>query len=448
MKLIQKIWWWSLAVKLGLAVVLPFSQDEAYYWVWSKHPQFGYEDHPAMVSWLMWVGNFFESFGQAPRWPSVFLGHLTLLIWILILQRILPDFDVTEREQREKTWMWLVLSSPMIGVGSILALPDVPVIFFWSLATLFLCRIVEKQRLVDYIGLGLSLGLGFCSKYHIVIFVIAALIWFFVKRQWKQFSFLKILCTIISGFTASLPVLWWNYKNDYQSFRYQLDHGLGSSSWDFFWTWSFVIGQALLIGPMTIWLAVKAKLSEKYQFIVFTAWTPFVFFLFSSFRGLVEANWPSVAFPAMYALAVARVGHLKLLRWTFWPWSVVTIIVVFQQIVPSWKDFLPERIYETHYFEPVLPLKKTYSPLYYGSFQMASRVWWEYKSPAFKLYKIRRHDFYDDLQGGPPQEERFYVVRENWIDLPDWITQEAFQIKKIKDLSPEFRLDEITRKSL
>ena len=34
-------------------MTLPLHFDEAYYWVWSKHPQLSYFDHSPMIAWLI-----------------------------------------------------------------------------------------------------------------------------------------------------------------------------------------------------------------------------------------------------------------------------------------------------------------------------------------------------------------------------------------------------------
>ena len=36
-----------------MAGLLPLSADEAYYWLWSLHPAWGYFDHPPMIAWLI-----------------------------------------------------------------------------------------------------------------------------------------------------------------------------------------------------------------------------------------------------------------------------------------------------------------------------------------------------------------------------------------------------------
>ena len=45
-----------LILRAVMAVLLPLSADEAYYWLWSKHLAAGYFDHPPMIAWLIRAG--------------------------------------------------------------------------------------------------------------------------------------------------------------------------------------------------------------------------------------------------------------------------------------------------------------------------------------------------------------------------------------------------------
>ena len=53
---------WLLALlaltilRLTLATTIPLAPDEAYYWLWSRHLQPGYYDHPPMVALFIRAG--------------------------------------------------------------------------------------------------------------------------------------------------------------------------------------------------------------------------------------------------------------------------------------------------------------------------------------------------------------------------------------------------------
>ena len=43
----------TLIFRAWLAVVVPFTGDEAYFLVWGRQPAIGYYDHPPMVGWML-----------------------------------------------------------------------------------------------------------------------------------------------------------------------------------------------------------------------------------------------------------------------------------------------------------------------------------------------------------------------------------------------------------
>jgi 4-amino-4-deoxy-L-arabinose transferase-like glycosyltransferase len=56
----SEVWSLSLAIKIVLAILIPLSLDESYYWVWGQNPQLSYYDHPPMVGWLFFLGRGFD----------------------------------------------------------------------------------------------------------------------------------------------------------------------------------------------------------------------------------------------------------------------------------------------------------------------------------------------------------------------------------------------------
>lgn len=435
-KNIFRLWWWFLLFKLVVSTLIPLSQDETYYWIWSKYPQLSYFDHPAMVSWLMTFGHIFEPLGHAVRWPAVLMGHVTLLIWI----KIFKNFKAAP--EKISIWMWLALTSPLIGLGSIIVTPDLPVVFFWSLSVLFAQRILQQNSVKDYSLLGASLGLGFCSKYHIVLFVPSLLLYLFISKEIRKINVRGVLLTIFFGLVFSSPVLIWNYQNNFASFKFQLNHGLGEKTWNPDWTLGYLIGQFLLLFPTTIWAALK---SYKNKFLAVFSFFPLLFFLFSSLKGVVEVNWPIVAYPSFLALAALSTVSKNLLRISSFFWGLITVGVIAVSIYPIDVE-LPEKLTENRYFDSVYSVSQKYSPLYLGSYQMASAFWYKFKTPFMKLYQINRHDLFDEVNTHAPAEKKYFVLKETWVPLPDWMTADMYNFTKIKDLPPKFELYEVIKK--
>lgn len=432
MNKIKVIWWVSLVIKIILAISLPFSQDESYYWVWSKNLQLSYFDHPPMVAWLLWLGNIFEPFLNAVRIPSVIVGHITILVWINILLKFVS-------EEKIIFWVFLVLFSPLLGIGSIIVTPDVPLLFFLSLSLLFALKVFENHKLSNYFFLGISLGLGFISKYHIVLFVPLLLINLFVNMNYKKIRIKGIMITIAAGLISSLPVLIWNYQNNFRSFSFQLEHGLAQKNWEPFWTYSYLIGQFIIIFPTILYLSIKRGYKKSESLIFFSAWFPLVFFLVSSFKGPVEPNWAIMSLAPLFALAIFNSQKNLYFYINYIFWGLLNIFVVTQVYFPIFNN-VPEKLNETRYFDEIKPILMEYSPIYFGSYQMASKIWYETKVPTKKLLNINRSDFFDELYPNIPTENSFYIIKETWVPMPDWLNINDYKLIKIKNIGEKFEL--------
>lgn len=414
------------------------SHDENYYWVWSKNLQLSYFDHPAMVSWLFKLGAIFESLGNAVRWPAVVLGHLTLLVWVYILRAWLDETHI-------KGWLLLALFSPLIGFGSLIVTPDLPVVFFWSLSILFFQRLLDRADQTSALLLGMALGFGFCSKYHIVLFVPCALACLVFLRHWDIFRPRIFLCVMATGLIFSLPVLIWNFKNDFSSFSFQLKHGLSRPQWKPFWTYSYVIGQIVLLFPIPVWLAMRSRLRGTQRILIFFSLGPLLFFFLSSFKALVEMNWPIVGYHSFYAMTILGWKKTKALSWTIGLWLCLGILVI-SQVLFSWIPNAPEKLKEVSTFQVTLAAKQKYVPLYAESYQMASFIWYQTKSPTYKLFQMSRVDFFDSLPQSRPTSTPFYVVMDRNASLPIWIDDGGYQKEVQEELGPTFIVLKIDKK--
>lgn len=67
----------------------------------------------------------------------------------------------------------------------------------------------------------------------------------------------------------------------------------------------YIGGQLMLIFPVIFYWAVRSRKKLPISFH-YLAWTPLLFFVFTTYRGYVEANWPIVAYPA--SLCTCRYG--------------------------------------------------------------------------------------------------------------------------------------------
>lgn len=437
MKKFWHIWGLSLIIKLIISALLPLSADEAYYWVWAQRPQLSYFDHPPMISWLFYLGHFLEPFLNSVRWPAVLLGHLIIAIWFSILKDSISF-------EKFRVWIWLALLSPLVGFGSIILTPDLPVLFFWSLSLSLMLKALKEEHWYYYAAFGASLGLGFCSKYHIVLFIPCLFLYLFFSKKWHQVSWRGVFFTALLGLICSLPVVIWNFQNNFASFEFQLKHGLEKSTYNIEWTTSYLIGQVLLVFPLMFWAALKAKVPRDLSWLYFFGWGPLLFFFATSFRASTEANWPIIGHPAILALALFHPKVQSWLKYYIAFWGLLMTIVLGSILVPSFRT-IHEKLEEPYLFQEMSPLVSEYSPLYADSYQLAASLWYFTKTPIYKLKEMSRFDFFDSFSQAVPQGNRFYLITKKGNSLPAWFSEQQWQMKEVKSTSKNYVLLEFTR---
>ncbi|MFP5518434.1 MAG: ArnT family glycosyltransferase [Bdellovibrionia bacterium] len=436
-KLLLLLFGLVLVVKLVLAYFVPLGFDEAYYWVWSHHLQLSYFDHPAMISWLLRLGHLFEDWGYLVRMPIVLIGHLTLLVWWFILRE--AGLSLASK----KLFYLLALSLPFLGVGSIVATPDVPVVFFWSLSTLLFIQYWKKPTLGVSIAFGAALGLGFCSKYHIVLFPVFALLAVLHQKKWELLKPKFLLTIIISGLIFSVPVLLWNYQNDFASFKFQLNHGFVKKSWSPLWIIEYFVSQILLVGPVVIYLAIN-KLNKNLVVHAFLGFGTLIFFAIANFKAPGEANWPVIGYFSLLALAVSTGLKQKALRMQAILYMGISSLAVALMFIPQTQKNLG-KLSEPQEFRQYAQELKNYEPLYCSKYQLCSVLWFELKRPIYKIPEISRRDFFDTLTTKESFPDFFYVVVDTGREFPPWFLETFTSINKIKILGQDLELYEVKR---
>jgi 4-amino-4-deoxy-L-arabinose transferase-like glycosyltransferase len=434
---IKKILIGTLVVKLIIGAWLPLFSDETYYWFWSHHMQLSFYDHPPFVAWLYWLGHPLESFGNAVRWPGIIFGHGTLVILAKLIE---PYVD----EKKLKLFLIFFLLNPLVGWGSLAVLPDTPLLFFWCLSLFCLLRFINTLKWQWGLALGTALGLGFCSKYHIVVFVLIALVWLIWTWQWRKIPLSAVAACIVSGLIFSLPVLIWNYQNDYDSFRFQLNHGLGVAKYNPRWAFDFTLTHLGLIFPTTLFVIFKSKLKRETDWLYYFGFGPLLFFLLSSLKGRPEANWPSIAYPAILALSFVVSEHVNWARKTIALWAVLFVLVIAQVAYP-WIPVAEDKLKtnELVEYDILIKVAESYTPFYASSLQMASTLSYKMRVPIYKLKGVGRRDFFDYLEESEPKTDGFFVAFRQWDQLPAWASE--YKVVNQIVINPTFTLLELKK---
>lgn len=429
------VFWIALAIKVILAAVIPLSNDEAYYWVWSHHLQWSYYDHPAAVAWLFWLGHIFEplrhifggDFNGVVRIPAVAVCHFALVA----IKRIIGE-SISEKQHVQ--WLCVVLVSPFFGLGSLIVTPDLPLVLTWSFAMLAFKNHLENKSVSSGALLGAALGAGFCAKYHIVLFVPVAVAHVFWKREWRLVQPKIVAAAVFWGLLFSAPVWGWNATHDWISFRFQLNHGLNQEARSFERMFEQFLeyggAQLALLSPLVLFNVWKFNEPKEISFLRWFGWAPILFFAWTSFRSPVEANWPIAGHMPLLVLASINDSKKWLSRGMIGLWSFASVIVIYQGFHPEQNLFgIPAQNLKTHEFVRFRALEdeaKHDNSLFASSYQMAGALSIAADRTVAKLAGINRMDFFDFNETGHPMGNRFTVaISEEW-PWPAWIAERGY----------------------
>jgi 4-amino-4-deoxy-L-arabinose transferase-like glycosyltransferase len=306
----------SLA-RLAVAALTPLSPDEAYYWVWSRALAGGYPDHPPMVALWIRVGCWLV--GDNPLGVRL-LGPVAAALGSVLLAR--AGEDLLPGRNAGLVAAALMNATLLFGIGAVTMTPDTPLLFFWTAALWALGRLLATGWPGWWLVAGLATGLALDSKYTAVLLPAGVLVWVvavpsmrpWLRRPWSW---------VAAGLALLLftPVLAWNAAHDWISFAKQ---GARTGDWQpgraLQFLGELLGGQIGLATPVLAVLfgagmvvALRKGLRREPGWTLLAALTilPALVFLQHALGDRVQANWPSIMYPAA-AIAAAGLGG----RWT------------------------------------------------------------------------------------------------------------------------------------
>ncbi|WP_343700787.1 glycosyltransferase family 39 protein [Chitinophaga sp.] len=353
--------------------------DEAYYWVYSRHLDWGYFDHPPMIALLIKLGYALFHSELGVRLGMVVLNVLTLIL----VDKLIP--------QKNNLVFYLILAGMgAMQLGGILAVPDIPLIFFATLYFYIYRNFLESQSWKNTLLLALSMALMFYSKYHGVL-----LVFFTVLSNLHLLKLYRFYIAVIVTSALFFPHLYWQYTHGFPSLQYHLVER-NASAYDISFTLDYLLGQVLLFGPLVGWLllyyAFRTPVQSSFErALKFSLVGVLAFFLLSTFKGRVEANWTVMVFAPLVILAhqgMVRQGYsMKVLQKTWWV-SLLLVLVV--RVYMVW-DFAPgveirPEIHHNKTWTAALSQKAGGRPVVFvNSYQAPSKYMFYTGQPSYSL---------------------------------------------------------------
>ena len=217
---------WGVIVVIMIRLVLVFTMgmmpQDAYYYLYSEYLSLSYFDHPPMVAWILKA--FSWIFGKTVvgvKMTDFIVTGLTIYAFYKLASNFFGGF-MLERS------LYLLLSTMMISILSLVTTPDVPLLLFWALSVLFFYRAVEGNHIRDWVLAGLMTGLAFDSKYTAVMIWVGLFGYLLTQPEKRKIirSYKPYLAVLVFVLAIS-PVIIWNLQHDWLSIRFQSSDRVG-----------------------------------------------------------------------------------------------------------------------------------------------------------------------------------------------------------------------------
>jgi hypothetical protein len=301
--------------------------------MYSQYPAWGYFDHPPMIAMMIRAGYWMFHNELGVRLFSVVFSVASLiLIWSLI------DKPAGEKENI-LFFIMLAAILPVFNIYGFIATPDSPLIFFSLLFLLAYKRFVRNESLANTLFIGFTMAAMMYSKYHAALLIIFIILSNPGLLKKPRFYISSILAVILF-----LPHIYWQFVNDFPSFRYHLvDRVSGLNPGNI----PEYIGNLLAIQnpfilPLAIWLAIKKRPENSFdRALSFILCGFMIFFLLASFRYRIQPQW-TVLMAIPVIILIFRSADLhpfigKTVRWVFY--IMLPLIILLRSSLIF--DFLP-----------------------------------------------------------------------------------------------------------
>lgn len=257
------------------------------------------------------------------------------------------------------------------------------------------------MTLTNSLFLGVVMSLLLYSKYHAVLIIFFT----FLSNPALSTKYQAYLSALI-GALLFLPHIYWQYTHGFPSLAYHL-YERNAPAYKLSFSLEYILGQILLTGPLTgwllLWAAFKHKTKDAFEkALKFSLVGIYIFFLISTARGRVEANWTVPAFIPLIILSHQFLSDKE--RWQRLlirsvPFTLFIVLIVRVYMI---MDIFPFKFLtkdEVHKNKPwadsIYKKSKGLPVAFINSYQKASKYWFYSGVPSFALNTpiYRRNNF-------------------------------------------------------
>lgn len=398
-----------LIINLFQSLFTQIANDEAYYWLYSKHLDWGYFDHPPMIALFIWLGSFFFDGELGVRCIAI----VAQLVSIFIIWNIIAESKVTVH----KVILFFIIAAsiPLFQIYGFISTPDAPLLFFTALFLYAFKNFISTKSLFNISLLAITMTCLVYSKYHGLLVILFALL----PNLKIIFTKYFLLATTIA-LIFFLPHIIWQFENNFPTLQFQMAERVKSFRLKHFIEyWPY---QLISFNPTVLFLLTTIFFRSKFETLFERSLASitigfFLFFWFTSLWIRPEPHWTAAAsIPAIILLYNNVVNHSGRIQYVYRFILPSFLLIAFARLIIIF-NILPVKLEFHGQKEWAHEVKSKAGDLpvaFVNSYQKASVYSFYTNSPAFSLNNI--------------------YYRRNQFDL--WAFEQVYQNKEVAALIP------------
>ena len=379
-------------------------QDEAYYWQWARHPDWGYYDNTPLAALVIRLFVSLAGANEIGVRLSSIVSALVASVFIYLL---------TARLLGQKTAFWaavLANTVPLYAAGATIATHDPVQLALWAAALYVLHQALHDGKPGQWLVAGVLAGLAAQAKLNALLLLPSVFLYLLLSPPMRKRWLLRPEPYLAGLLALAIfaPFVWWNHTHA-DAFWTHI-HAMGSRSGPRDapgkWLFRFLGDQALVLSPLlfltflyALWNIGRRALKETNDALLFL-WCPavtvFAATVAVALRSKVEANWAV----ASYVTGLVLVTHVLVRAWETHRGRVWTVTAAAFALLLSGGALFPYALYGVGVkFQN--PAKDRTNELY-GWRQMAFRIQAERQA-------MGTHPFVFGVNYRLPSEAAFYL---------------------------------------
>jgi len=299
----------ALLLRGWLALALPITGDEAYFYWWGVYPELGYYDHPPMVGWLI-------AAMRATLGDTLWSIRLPVLLLPIALGGMLW-WALSAIDRTRAAWAVLLFWLAPINWLNVLITTDTPLIF-WSVASACCLLVAERRPRLDggtwglYALSGGLLGAALLSKYFAVVLGFAYFMYFVLFRRDRLAAFAVLLLCALPGPAINIA---WNIDHCWSNIMFNLINRNAGEVFSWKKPATYVGMMFYLVSPVAAWMSWKHRADlgtafRAHRLLGCLVVVPLLFFALLSLKKIIGLHWVMSFYPFGFAfIAIGLPAH-------------------------------------------------------------------------------------------------------------------------------------------